>query len=58
MIEGTREASSRRDSLLVGSFSNSDTKTNLLATDPKGEYVLDKAFLYFAKEYSLSLRQD
>ena len=56
MVEGTKEASSRRDSLLVGSISNSNTKTNLLTTDPEGEYILDKAFLRLVEEYGLSLR--
>ena len=55
MIEGTREASSYRDSLLEGSISKSNTKTKLLTTDPKGEYILDKAFLYLIEKYSLSL---
>ena len=54
----TREASSQRDSLLGGSISKSNTKTNLLTTNLKGEYILDKAFLYLAEERSLSLRQD
>ena len=35
VIEGTEEASSKRDSLLVGSISDSNTETNLLATNPK-----------------------
>ena len=58
IIEGTEEAGSRRDFLLAGSISKSDAETNLLATDPKGEYIPNKAFLYLAKERSLSLRQD
>ena len=58
IIEGTEEASSRRDSLLAGPISDSDTETNLLTTNPKGEYVFDKVFLYLVEEYSLSLRQD
>ena len=58
IIEGTKEASSQRDSLLEGSISKSDIKTKLLTTNPKGEYVPNKAFLHLAKEYSLSLRQD
>ena len=55
MIRGTKEASSRRDSLLAGSINDSDTKTNLFATDPEGEYIPDKVFLYLAKEYGLNL---
>ena len=51
----TEEASSQRDSLLERSISKSDTKTKLLTTNPKGEYILDKVFLYLAKEYSLNL---
>ena len=58
MIEGTKKASSRRDSLLVGPINDSNTKTNLLATNPEREYALDKVFLYLTKEYSLNLRQD
>ena len=58
MIEGTREAGSQRDSLLEESISKTNTETKLLTTDPKGEYILDKAFLYLVKEYGLSLRQD
>ena len=58
IVEGTKEASSQRDSLLEGSISESNTRTELLTTDPKGEYVLDKAFLYLTKERSLSLYQD
>ena len=58
MIEGTKEASNRRDSLLAGSISNSNTETNLLATNPKGEYIPNKAFLRLAKERGLSLYQD
>ena len=57
-VEETREAGSYRDSLLEGSISKSNTKTELLATDLKGEYVPDKVFLRLAKERSLSLRQD
>ena len=56
MIEGTEEASSRRDSLLAGTISDSDTETNLLATDPEGEYVPDEAFLCLVEERGLSLR--
>ena len=55
IIEGTREAGSYRDSLLEGSISKSDTETELLATDPEGEYILDKAFLRLVEERSLSL---
>ena len=55
MIEGTEEASSRRNSLLAGSMSDSNIETDLFATNPKGEYVLDKAFLRLAKERGLSL---
>ena len=55
IIEGTEEASSRRDSLLVGPISDSNIETDLLTTNPEGEYVPNKAFLYLAKEYSLSL---
>ena len=55
VIEETKEASSQRDSLLEGSISKSNTKTKLLTTNPKGEYILDKAFLYLAKERGLSL---
>ena len=58
MIEGTKEAGSKRDSLLVGSVSDSNTKTNLLATNPEGEYIPNKAFLYLAEERRLSLYQD
>ena len=58
MIEGTEEASSKRDSLLAGSISDSNTEINLLATNPEGEYILDKAFLRLAEKYGLSLRQD
>ena len=56
MIEETKEASSRRDSLLAGPISDSNTETNLLATNPKGEYILDKAFLRLVEERGLSLR--
>ena len=56
MIEGTEEAGSRRDSLLAGSISDSNTEINLLATDPEGEYTPDKAFLCLIEEYGLSLR--
>ena len=55
MIERTKEADSRKDSLLAGSISDSNTETNLLTTDPEGEYALDEAFLRLAKEYGLSL---
>ena len=58
VIEGTREAGSWRDSLLEGSISKSDTRTELFATDPKGEYALDKAFLRLVEERGLSLCQD
>ena len=56
VIEKTKEASNRRDSLLVGSINDSNTETNLLATDLEGEYIPNKAFLRLAKERSLSLR--
>ena len=56
VIEGTEEAGSKRDFLLAGPISDSNIETNLLATDPKGEYVLDKTFLRLIEEYSLSLR--
>ena len=56
--EGTREASSRRDSLLAGSISDSNIKTDLLTTDLEGEYTLDIAFLHLIEERSLSLHQD
>ena len=55
VIEETREASSGRDSLLGRSISKTNAKTDLLTTDPKGEYVLDKVFLHLIKECSLSL---
>ena len=58
MIEGTKEAGSRRDSLLVGSISGFDTETNLLAIDPKREYIPNETFLRLAEEYGLGLRQD
>ena len=58
MIEGTEEPGNGRDSLLAGSISDSDIETDLLATNLEGEYILDKAFLRLAEEYSLSLRQD
>ena len=58
MIEGTEEASSRRDSLLAGPISDSNIETNLFTTDPKGEYILDKAFLCLVEERGLSLYQD
>ena len=51
-LEETREA----DSLLEGSISESDTETELLITDPEGEYALDKAFLRLVEERGLSLR--
>ena len=50
-LEETEEA----DILLEGSISKFDTKTKLLTTNLKGEYILDKVFLYLTKEYSLSL---
>ena len=56
MIEEIEEASSRRDSLLGESISKTDTKTELLATDPKGEYIPNETFLYLVEKYSLSLR--
>ena len=56
MIEGTEEAGSRRDSLLAGPISDSNTETNLLTTDLEGEYILDKAFLRLIEERGLSLR--
>ena len=55
MIEETKKASSRRDSLLGGSINKTNAKTKLLTTNPKGEYILDKAFLYLVEKYSLSL---
>ena len=55
MIEETKEASNRRDSLLGGSISETDAKIELLTTDPKGEYTFDKAFLYLIEEHGLSL---
>ena len=57
-IEETREASSGRDSLLGGSISETNVETNLLATDPKGEYILDKVFLRLIEKRGLSLYQD
>ena len=58
VIEEIEEAGSRRDSLQARSISDSNTKTNLLATDPEEEYIPDKAFLRLAEECSLSLYQD
>ena len=58
MIEGTEEVGSRRDSLPAGSINDSDTKTDLLTTDPEGEYILDETFLRLIEEHSLSLYQD
>ena len=58
VIEGTEEAGSRRDSLPAGSISDSDTETDLLATDPEGEYAPNIVFLRLAEERGLSLRQD
>ena len=58
IIEGTKEAGNRRDSLLAGPISDSNTETDLLTTNPKGEYILDKVFLRLIEEYGLSLRQD
>ena len=58
MIEGAEEADSWRNFLLAGSISNSNTKTDLLAIDPKGEYIPNEVFLYLAEERSLSLYQD
>ena len=54
----TGEASSQRDSLLEGSISESNTRTELLATNPKGEYIFNKAFLYLIEKRGLSLYQD
>ena len=56
VFKETREVG--RDSLLEGSISKSDIKTELLTTDLEGEYILDKAFLYLAEERGLNLRQD
>ena len=56
MIEEAKEASSGRDSLLGGSISETDIKTNLLITDLEGEYIPNKAFLRFAEKRGLSLR--
>ena len=58
VIEGTEEAGSGRDSLPAGSISDSDTETDLLATDPEGEYAPNIVFLRLAEERGLSLRQD
>ena len=58
VIEETKEASSKRDSLLGRSISETNAKINLLTTDPKGEYILNKAFLRLTKEHSLNLYQD
>ena len=58
MVEGTEKAGSRRDSLLAGPISDSNIETNLLATNPEGEYIPNKAFLRLAEEHGLSLRQD
>ena len=55
MIEETREAGSRRDSLLAGPINDSNTKTNLLTTDPEGKYIPNKAFLRLIEERGLSL---
>ena len=56
MIEETKEASSRKDSLLEGSISETNAETNLLITDPEGEYIPNKAFLCLAEKRGLSLR--
>ena len=58
MVEETKEAGSKRDSLLGGSISKTNAETKLLATDLEGKYIPNKAFLYLAKECSLSLYQD
>ena len=58
VVKRTKEASNQRNSLLEGPVSKSNTRTKLLTTNPKGEYILDKTFLHLAEEYSLSLRQD
>ena len=58
VIEGTKEASSRRDSLLAGPISDSNIETNLLTTDPEGEYIFDKVFLHLIEEHGLNLYQD
>ena len=58
IIEETKEASSGRDSLLGGSISETNAETKLLTTNPKGEYIPNKAFLRLAKKYGLSLYQD
>ena len=58
VVRETKEAGSQRDSLLEGSISESDIRTELLATNPKGEYIPNKAFLRLVEERSLSLYQD
>ena len=58
IVRETREAGSQRDSILEGSISESDTRTELLITDPEGEYILKEAFLYLVEECSLGLCQD